>query len=422
MTTFWIAAGALTLLVVAALAAPLVTRQRVSTRIAQDEANVALYRDQLAELERDSAQGVLSPEQFEQARSELDQRLLSDVPADSAPPLQSAAFHPTGVWRFVALAAVPIVAVLTYLVLGVPASLEGKLPTQDAAAGDAGHAQNLPQLVDRLAARLEQNPNDVEAWILLARSQQMLGQPAAAIKALVKAIELEPRAAPLWADLADMLVASANGEWTQPAKDALARSLSLDGKHPKALWLAGSEAFVRSDYGTALKYWAELAPLTEPGSEVARMINANIAEARALAAGDKSSALPQQSAAAGGAKPADAAKDHALKGLVALGPGLAARVLPTDTVFVFARAAQGPKMPLAIRRITVKDLPYTFVLDDSAAMAPNMVISAFDQVIVGARISRSGDAAPKSGDFQGLSAPVKPGASGIQVTIDAEIR
>ena len=152
------------------------------------------------------------------------------------------------------------------------------------------------------------------------------------------------------------------------------------------------------------------------------MINANIAEARALAAGAKPAALPKQPAGATGGPQAGSGKDHALQGVVALDPGIAARVQPTDTVFVFARAAQGPKMPLAIRRIVVKDLPYTFVLDDSAAMAPGMVISAFDQVVVGARISRSGDAAPKPGDFQGLSAPVKPGASGIQVTIDAEIR
>ena len=419
MSTFWIAAGALTLLVVAALAVPLLSRNRSSPRIAADAANVALYRDQLAELERDREQGVLSDEQFEQARIELDQRLLADVPVEPGTRADAAPHASGGAWRFVALAAIPVIAVLTYLALGVPESLEGALPRQDAAGG-AGHAQNLAQLVDRLAARLEKNPNDVEAWVLLARSQQMLGQPADAIKALAKAIELEPRAAPLWADLADMLATHANGEWTQPAKDALARSLSLDPAHPKALWLAGSEAFARRDYGVALEHWEKLAPLTEPGSEVARIIQANIVEARTLAAGGKPTAQakpadPARTAAASG-------KDHALTGVVALDAEIAKRVQPNDTVFVFARAAQGPKMPLAIRRITVKDLPYRFALDDSAAMAPGMVISAFDQVIVGARVSRSGDAAPKPGDFEGLSAPIKPGTSGIQVTINAEVR
>jgi cytochrome c-type biogenesis protein CcmH len=417
MSTFWIVAGALTLLVVAALAVPMLGRNRTSPRIVPDAANIALYRDQLAELERDRGQGVLSEEQFEQARAELGQRLLAEVPVTAQTRADDAAQAAGGAWRFVALAAIPIAAVLTYLVLGMPAALEGKVQTQEA----GGHGQNLAQLVDRLAARLEQNPGDVEAWVLLARSKQMLGQPADAIKALVKAIELEPRAAPLWADLADLLAASANGEWTQQAKDALAKSLSLDPAQPKALWLAGSEAFVRHDYATALTYWEKLAPLTEPGSEVARAIQGNIAEARTLLAGGKQPA-PSQSSAAASPAASVAAKDQTLQGVVALDSAIAGRVQPTDTVFVFARAAQGPKMPLAIRRITVKDLPYAFALDDSAAMAPGMVISAFDQVIVGARVSRSGDATPKPGDYEGLSAPIRPGTAGIRVTINAEIR
>ena len=421
MSTFWIAAGALTLLVVAALAAPLIGRHRARVRIAPDAANVALYHDQLAELERDRAQGVLSAEQFEQARAELGQRLLADIPQGASP--ETATHMSGGPWRFVALAAIPVVAVLTYLVLGVPDALEPNLPAQD--AGADGHAQNLALLVERLAARLAKNPDDAEAWVLLARSKQMLGQPADAVKALEKAIALVPQAAPLWADYADMLAASANGEWTQAAKDALAKSLSLDPAQPKALWLAGSEAYVRRDYRTALEYWEKLAPLTEPGSEVARMIQANIAEARALAAKAGQAVAPARSAdvASGAAPPpAGSGKDHALAGTVRLDPAIASRVQPGDTVFVFARAAQGPKMPLAIRRITVEELPYAFTLDDSAAMAPGMVISAFDQVVVGARVSRSGDATPKPGDFQGASAPVRPGARDIQVTIDAEIR
>jgi cytochrome c-type biogenesis protein CcmH len=420
VSTFWIAAGALTLLVVAALAAPLLGRTRL--RIATDAANIELYRDQLAELERDREQGVLSTEQFEQARAELGQRLLADVPAGgaSSEPVSHASAGP---WRFVALAAVPVVAVLTYLVLGVPDALDAK-PARE---GGTGHAQNLALAVERLAERLAKNPDDAEAWVLLARSKQMLGQPADAVKALAKAIALVPQAAPLWADYADMLAASANGEWTLAAKDALAKALSLDPAQPKALWLAGSEAYTRRDYRTALEYWEKLAPLTEPGSEVQRMIQANIAEARALASEGQQAAVPAQSAAAAsGAAPAPApaasGKDRALAGIVNLDPAIAARVQPGDTVFVFARAAQGPRMPLAIRRITVQELPYAFTLDDSAAMAPGMVISAFDQVVVGARVSRSGDATPKPGDFEGASAPVKPGTRGIAVTINAEIR
>lgn len=424
MSTFWIAAGALTLFVVAALAASMLVRRRAASPPRADASNVALYRDQLAELERDRAHGILSDEQFEQARTELAQRLLADVPPQPAE--EDAAQPPSrGVWRFVALAAIPIVAVLGYLVLGVPDAIEGRPPVQSAAGGAAGHAGDLAQLVERLAARLEQDPRDAEAWVLLARSRQMLGQPAEAVKAIAKAIELEPRIAPLWADYADMIVAAANGEWTGAAKDALARSLALDPAQPKALWLAGSEAFTRRDYAGALAHWEKLPPLVEQGSEVAQMIAANIAEARTLFAGGgkppQDAPRPADGApVAAAAAPAD--KTRAVHGIVQLDPRIAGRVEPADTVFVFARAHEGPKMPLAIRRIAVKDLPYRFTLDDSAAMAPGMVISAFDQVVIGARVSRSGDAAPKPGDFQGLSAPVKPGTGDIRVTIDAEIR
>jgi cytochrome c-type biogenesis protein CcmH len=422
VSTFWVVAGALMLLVVAALAAPLLRRTRSDVQIESDASNVELYQDQIVELERDRAQGMLSDEQFEQARLELGQRLLADVTGET-----SARAEPAGAWRYVALAGVPITAVLAYLVLGMPESLNGKLATQADAGTSAERPHNLAELVERLAARVDRNPDDAEAWALLARSNQILGRPAEAVKAFARATELIPRSAQLWADYSDMLVASAGGQWTQAAKAALAKALALDRAHPKALWLAGSEAFVRRDFKAALNYWEQLAPMTEPGSDVARAIQGNIAEARALAGGENAAPMPATAAEVAASPQPDtaikpASGDKALSGVVAIDPAIAARVRPSDTVFVFARAAQGPKMPLAIRRITVKDLPYEFTLDDSAAMAPGMTISAFDQIVIGARVSMSGDAAPKPGDFEGYSAPVKPGTSSIQVSIHAEIR
>jgi len=423
VSTFWVVAGALMLVVVTALAVPLLRRTRSSAQIDQDAANVELYKDQIVELEQDRAQGMLSGEQFEQARSELGQRLLADVTGASAATRAEA----VGTWRYVAVAGVPIVAVLAYLALGAPESLDARPVTQAVAGPDSGRPHNLAQMVERLATRLERNPKDAEAWALLARSNQILGRPAEAANAFAKATELIPGSAQLWADYADMLVASADGQWTDAAKAALAKALELDRAHPKALWLAGSEAFMRRDFKAALDFWERLAPMTEPGSDVARAIQGNIAEARALAAGEKAVPSPTPTAGIAASPQRDSASKSAsgekgLSGVVVLKPAIAARVKPDNTVFVFARAAQGPKMPLAIRRIAVKDLPYQFSLDDSAAMAPGMTISAFDQVVVGARVSMSGNAAPKAGDFEGYSVPVKPGTSSIQVSIDAEVR
>lgn len=423
--TFWVVAIAMMVAVVALLAVPLAKR-RSSTEpdVDHDRSNVALFQDQMAELERDRTQGIVSEEQFQQARVELSQRLLSEVSGNAGSAGTTNA-KSGGPWRYAILACVPIVTVLAYLGLGTPEALDASAVKPKQAA-PADHARNLDQLAERLAERLQKNPNDTEAWVLLARSYQMLGRSAEAVTAFARAIELVPNSAQLHADYADVQVAANGGQWSAQAQATVRKALEIDPSHPKAMWLAGTDAFLRKDYAAALAYWEKLLPLAEPGSEVAQTIQNNIAEARSLAGGAKPSAAPAKVAeiAAPAAKPVTASGSgaEALRGTVTLDAKLKSAVNPTDAVFVFARAAHGPKMPLAIRRITVQELPYTFSLDDAAAMAPGMMISKFDQVVVGARISRTGDAMAKPGDLEGFSAPVKPGAAGIEVRIDARVQ
>lgn len=424
--TFWVVAIAMTVAVVALLAVPLAKRRGSDDRgVDHDRSNVELFRDQMAELERDRVQGILSEEQFEQARVELSQRLLADVGTGSDTS-GKAAISAGGPWRYAILACVPIAAVLAYLVLGVPEALDPSI-TKSQQGAPADHARNIDQLAARLAERLQDNPDDTEAWVLLARSYQMLGKSAEAAKAFARAVELVPNSAPLYADYADVQVAANGGQWTPQASAAVKKALEIDPAHPKAMWLAGTEAYVRKDYTTALAYWEKLLALVEPGSEVEQVIRNNIAEARGLVGGAKASASPATAGPQGApsaAQPAAAKSGgaEAVAGTVTLDAKLAADAKPTDVVFVFARAAQGPKIPLASRRITVQELPYRFSLDDAAAMAPGMTISKFEQVIVGARVSRSGDAAAKPGDLEGYSTPVKPGTAGIEVRINARVQ
>lgn len=432
MTTFWVVAIALTVAVVALLAVPLAKRRsEAEGGIDQDRSNVALFQDQLHELERDRAQGVLSEEQFEQAKTELSQRLLSDVQPDAAARRPVAGGGP---WRYAVLGCMPIAAVLGYLFLGVPEATDPSVSrARQGPPSEHAQGQGLDQLAQRLAERLQQNPDDTEAWVLLARSYQMLGRAPEAVKAFARSIELVPNSAQLHADYADVQIAANGGAWTDGARAAVARALELDPVHPKAIWLAGTDAFVRKDFAAALAQWEKLLSLVDPGSEAGQVVRSNIEEARSLlrasapaaapAAATATSASAATATAAAQAKPAAVApKAEALKGTVALDPRFKAEVKPTDAVFVFARAAQGPRMPLAIRRVTVQDLPYAFSLDDAAAMAPGLSISKFDQIVVGARVSRTGDAAPKPGDLEGLSAPVKPGTAGIEVRIDARVQ
>lgn len=419
MSTFWAAAGALLFAVVAALWIPLLRRTHGQQGVDHAGSNVALFHDQLAELTRDHEHQVISNEQFEQAKLELNRRLLSEVPAADD---ERSAASPVGAWRYFAIACVPVCAVLAYLVLGTPEALDRKHVEQARGVPD-GH--NLEQLAERLAARLAANPQDAEAWVLLARSLQMLGRVNEAVKAFAKAIEFLPTSAQLHADYADVQVAAANGQWTEGAVTSVTKALSIDNAHPKALWLAGTEAYARKDFARALEHWEKLLPLAEPGSEAARMVQGNIAEVRSLMGGKPApvaSTTETKSEGMAAQSPTTRAPSREVAGTVMLDPAFGGKVQASDTVFIFARAAQGPKMPLAIRRVSVNELPYTFVLDDSHAMAKRMTISSVEQVVVGARISRSGDATPKPGDLEGFSAPVKPGTKGVSVRINATVQ
>jgi cytochrome c-type biogenesis protein CcmH len=407
-------AAAMTLAVVAVLAVPLLRRAARPPTTEQDLSNVALYQDQLAELERDREQGVLSEAQYEQARLELDRRLLADVEPDTP----AAAARPAGRWRYAALACVPVAVLAGFLVLGLPLATD---PALLSAHSNADQTQQLEALVERLRARLHSNPEDAEASVLLGRSLLLLGRVQEAAAVYARAVTFVPESPQVYADYADVLVRVAEGTWSPEANAALAKALQLDPSNPKALWLAGAEAYSRNDYRRAAAYWEKLAPMAEPGSEVARIIEQNLADLRARIA-----AAP--AAAAENAKPTaatptqQAAAKTGVSGTVVLDPKLSGEVRPDDTVFVFARAASGPKMPLAIRRVRASELPYRFALDDSAAMTAGMTISAFPQVVIGARVSRTGDAARTPGDLEGFSERVQPGAGSVEVRIDARVK
>lgn len=412
MSTFLLVAAAMTLAVVGVLAIPLLKRAARPGGADQDRSNVALYHDQVSELERDRAQGMLSESQFEQARVELGRRLLADVGGEDA-----RASGPTGGrWRYAALACVPIAAAAAYLVLGTPLATD---PALLAAHTNADQPAQLQVLVERLRARLASDPDDAQAAMLLARSLLLLGRTKESAQVYARAVALLPDSPQVHADYADVLVRAEEGVWSPQASAALAKALELDASNPKALWLAGAQAYARNEFRAALAYWERLAPMAEPGSEVARIIEQNLNDLRARIAAAPAPTERTLKPAAAAVPGAQAAAT--VSGVVMLDPILAKEVRADDIVFVFARAASGPKMPLAIRRIRAAELPYRFALDDSAAMAPGMTISAFPQVVIGARVSRSGDAARKPGDLEGFSRAVKPGATDVEVRVDARV-
>ena len=289
-------------------------------------------------------------------------------------------------------------------------------------------------MVVKLAAKLEQEPGNAEGWVVLARTYYVLKRFPEAARAFEKAVALAPDVPDLLADYADTLGAAQGGNLQGKPMELVQRALKLDPTHWKALALAGTAAFEQKDYRKAVEYWECLKPTVPPDSDIARSIDASIAEARQLAglpAGPVASAPPPPAAStrapAVAATPAPtsattpAMPGASVSGSVKLGASVASKAAPTDAVFIFARPAEGSRMPLAILKMQVKDLPASFTLDDSMAMTPTMKISSFPDIIVGARISKSGSAMPASGDLEGLSKPLKAGTTGITLVIDSAL-
>ena len=400
MIVFWLVGAALAVVVLALVLRPLLAR-RAGAPASPTAANinVSIYRDQLRELEADLAAGTLAQADYERARAELEGRLLEDVREQPAAP----AARPAG--RLTALttaALVPVVALAVYFAVGSPSAIVRE-PEQHVSA------QQVEAMVQRLAAKLRENPDDIDGWKLLGRSYAALGRFDEAADAFARAAVGAPRDPDLLADFADVL-GMARGQRLEGEPEKLVlRALELDPNHLKSLALAGTAAFDRKEYAAAADYWQRMLPHVPAGSEDARAIEQNVSEARALA-GMRSDGANTEAA------------KTTVRGTVSLSPQLKSKAAPDDTVFVFARAAEGPPLPLAIARTRVRDLPYRFELDDSMSMSPAMSLSKFPRVVVTARVSKSGNAAPQPGDLQGASGPVANNAAAVSVVIDSQVR
>jgi cytochrome c-type biogenesis protein CcmH len=426
LIAFVLIAAAMVIAAVAIVLVPLLIR-RSRQGIARDASNVAILRDQLAELDADLASGAMPREHYEEARRELEERVLEDskAAAEAGAPSQSAA------WTAAIVAgAMPIAALLLYVGLG---NHDAFAPVAVRAQPEGAQHEITPQQVEamaaKLAAKLEKEPDNAEGWVMLARTYYAINRHADAARAFDKAVALVPNDAGLLADYADALGA-AQGGLRGKSLELVERALKADPTQWKALALAGTAAFERKDYQQAIVYWERMKATVPPDSPIAKSIDSSIAEAREMGgikADAPVAAAPTIPAAAGAkgapttparaATPASAAR-AAIAGTVSLAPALAGKAAPTDTVYIFARAAEGPKMPLAIVKRQVKDLPAAFTLDDSMAMSPDFALSNYPSIVVGARVSKSGAAAPQSGDLEGFSPAVGVGTAGLSVVID----
>ena len=278
MITFWIIAAVLAFMAPLFVAMPLL-KSHTGTGFAGAGAGAKLsvYRDQLAELDQERRAGRLGKEQYEQARGDLESRLLEEVP-DVDAPLVAPVQRTYRMAAFAASIAVPLLAVPLYLALGNPAALR---PQQTDSAHGLGQ-QQIDAMIVRLAARLEKNPQDAKGWVMLARAQAVLGRFDQASSAYARSVELFPDDAQLLADYADALAMARGGRLTGEPVLLVERALRADPNNAKALALAGTIAFDNSDFALAIKYWERLRSSIPAGSEFAKSIQGSIDEAKSL--------------------------------------------------------------------------------------------------------------------------------------------
>ena len=387
----------------------------------QREAIDALRR-RMVELDAALSAGSVTDADHARAREALEKRIVAAVVGGSALPATAtgeAKRRPMALMLGLA-GSVCAVAALGYLVVGTPQAISPQLAAAPGTASSTIDAasitpQQIEQLIDRLQVRLKEQPGDIEGWTILGRSNAVLGRHDAAAAAFKQALALRPGDAMLMAHYADAL-ATARQSFAGEPEQLVARALAADPDNLKALALAGSAAFDRADYPTALRHWETMARLA-PTDEFRAQIQAGIAEAKRRMSGQGAAAAIAPARAPAAEATLQSTSEQSISGSVTLSAALAAKVRPDDTVFVFARAAPGGGMPIAILRKQVKDLPLAFTLDDSLAMSPQHKLSSAATVVVGARISRSGNAMPASGDLQGRSVQVRPGARDVMIEI-----
>jgi cytochrome c-type biogenesis protein CcmH len=403
---FWVLLLLMLLVAVVILIYPLL-RTKGSAAIAYKDSNLGLYDDKLAELETDLGEGRIDHEQYQLARQEIDRELLLDIPTESR---ETASVHYTSeVRRQPGLALMisvflPMVALLVYMKLGMHASTDmqqAHTQTPVAQAQQPGQAGSLEDMTRSLADRLQQKGGSQEEWAMLGRAYKHLGQHMMSVKAYEQANKMTPNAQ-LMIEQAESMALGNSQRFTPEARALVMRALELEPDNLNVLWFAGVAEFQAGNYRNSIEHLSRLSDEAKKDPEVERSLRLYIDKARSqlIAAGED---IPTTDEIIGAAAVSGdvAASGANVQVKVDVSSEVRSRFNPGDTVFVYAKAAAGPKMPLAAQRLTLAQLPATVTLDDSMAMMEGMNMSAFGSVVISARVTTTGSAIAKAGDYIG---------------------
>jgi cytochrome c-type biogenesis protein CcmH len=434
------------------------------------QTNAAVYRDQLAELDEERARGLLSDHEWQLSRDELAARLLQDVgeqdsgeqgAASTTPSTSDTAatahassassratsFAKPWVLLFSFVVLIPTSSLVMYSLLGQPAALDPLAISQGLDNPEDITPEKLTTMATALTRRLQDEPNSMEGWVMLARVQRAREHFDEAAAALRKALTLS-RDDDLQIELAEVLAQQNKGIFAGEPWSIIQKVLASDPHHVNALLLGGSAAYSEQNFQAALRFWERAREVVAADSPDAPELDRAIGEARnrlglpAIPAramgGDRNASMPSVGVANGGANgnakgspnsnanvsanASSTQRAERISGRVSVAPDLASKVAPTDTVFIYATPVSGSRMPLAIVKITANQLPYDFVLDDTTAMNPSAKLSSIDEVTVRARISKSGNAMQQPNDLGVSVTPVKPGSAGLNLMVRETLR
>ena len=428
MTLFWALAGGMIVLAFVFLLPPLMRRPKRNP-ISLEQLNIDVIKQQLTELDADLKNGKLDPSDYTAAKIDLEKELLYDVSETAN--VTSNKPEKLGRWASIVLVvAIPVAAVLLYQHVGLNrliAPPHAEKSGMEKSNPSAAQAPSIEEMVAKLATKLEAQPNDPKGWFMLARSYMAMNRYTEAANAYRRLHELVGDQPEILVSYADALAMVHNGKLAGKPIELINKALELDPAQPQGLWLAGMAADQRGDHQTAIHLWRRLEPLlvNDPNSQ--KEINQLItqAEQQDNSASKASNTIPTNKPASTirqDSTSANTVTPEALTVSVTLDPALVEQATPNDALFVFAQVIDGSPMPLAVVRKQVKHLPLKVTLDDSMAMMPTMRLSNFSEVRVGARISKSGNATPQSGDLYGEVAPVSVIEGGtVQISIEKQI-
>jgi len=394
----------------------LLRERKPVTQASQAKANAKVYRDQILDLDREHDSGHISDQEWQQSRDELSLRLLEDTSAVDDP---AAKAEKPAIWTAVVLAvALPLGSMGLYMWVGQPEALN----PMAAKTPDQVDPKDLAKMAQTLAEKLQAKPDNLQGWVMLGRTYRALENFDAALKAYDSALKLSADD-DLKLERIEIIAMQRQGQFEGEPWNVIREVLQRDPQHFGALLTAGSASYAEGKFADALKYWEQARkPLDANNPDLEGLENA-IAAVR-----DRLGMLPAKSSLTASSTPSSTSSSTSVAtsglnvtGQVNLSASLKSKASPNDVVFIYATPANGDRMPLAIFKTTVSQLPLNFTLDDSSAMTPDRKLSAAGEVMVKVRVSKSGNAMPQSGDLSGSLGPVKVGAKGLKLEIKDQI-